>query len=35
MSVSSSRKITQLLGAELEKLVTLPLIWLSLIGTFI
>ncbi|UNK21074.1 ABC transporter permease [Paenibacillus sp. N3/727] len=35
MSVSSSRKITQILGAELEKLVTLPLIWLTLIGTFI
>ncbi|MFW5434647.1 ABC transporter permease [Paenibacillus apiarius] len=35
MSVSSSRKITQILGAELDKLVTLPLIWLTLIGTFI
>ncbi|MCR8656877.1 ABC transporter permease [Paenibacillus endoradicis] len=35
MNVSSSRKITQILGAELGKLVTLPLIWLTLIGTFI
>ncbi|ERI09272.1 ABC transporter permease [Aneurinibacillus aneurinilyticus] len=35
MSVSSGRKITQILGAELDKLVTLPLIWLTLIGTFI
>lgn len=35
MSVSSSRKISQILGAELDKLVTLPLIWLTLIGTFI
>jgi hypothetical protein len=35
MSVSSSRKITQILGAELEKLVTLPSIWLTLMGTFI
>ncbi|MGF7047285.1 hypothetical protein J2T13_001790 [Paenibacillus sp. DS2015] len=35
MSVSSSRKITQILGAELDKLVTLPLIWLTLMGTFI
>ncbi|MEK5254850.1 ABC transporter permease [Paenibacillus sp. FSL F4-0125] len=35
MSVSSSRKITQILGAELEKLVTLPLIWLTLMITFI
>jgi hypothetical protein len=35
MSVSPSRKITQILGAELDKLVTLPLIWLTLIGTFI
>ncbi|MGA3676130.1 hypothetical protein [Lysinibacillus agricola] len=35
MSVSSSRKITLILGAELEKLVTLPLIWLTLMGTFI
>ncbi|MFC3747076.1 ABC transporter permease [Paenibacillus sp. GCM10012306] len=35
MSVSSSRKITQILGAELDKLITLPLIWLTLMGTFI
>jgi hypothetical protein len=35
MSVSSSRKITQILGAELEKLVTLPSIWLTLMGSFI
>ena len=35
MSVSTSRKITQILGAELDKLVTLPWIWLTLIGTFI
>lgn len=35
MSVSSGRKITQIFGAELDKLVTLPLIWLTLIGTFI
>lgn len=35
MSVSSGRKITQILGAELDKLVTLPLIWLTLMGTFI
>ncbi|GGF80659.1 hypothetical protein GCM10010912_27260 [Paenibacillus albidus] len=35
MSVSSSRKITQILGAELGKLVTLPLIWLALMWTFI
>ncbi|AZS15441.1 ABC transporter permease [Paenibacillus lutimineralis] len=35
MSVSSSRKITQILGAELDKLVTLPLIWRTLIVTFI
>ncbi|KJB86486.1 hypothetical protein AZ66_18490 [Paenibacillus sp. E194] len=37
MSVSSGRKITQIqiLGAELDKLVTLPLIWLTLIGTYI
>lgn len=35
MSVSSSKKITQILGAELDKLVTLPLIWRTLIGTFI
>lgn len=35
MSVSSSRKITQILAAELDKLVTLPWIWLTLMGTFI
>lgn len=35
MSVSSSRKITQILGAELDKLVTLPLIGLTLLVTFI
>jgi ABC-2 type transport system permease protein len=35
MSVSSSRKITLILVAELEKLVTLPLVWLTLMGTFI
>ncbi|MFJ7185245.1 ABC transporter permease [Lysinibacillus xylanilyticus] len=35
MSVSSSRKITLILGAELDKLVTLPLVWLALMGTFI
>ncbi|WP_342479880.1 ABC transporter permease [Paenibacillus sp. FSL L8-0340] len=35
MSVSPSRKITQILGAELDKLVTLPWIWLTLMGTFI
>ncbi|GAV12881.1 ABC transporter permease [Paenibacillus sp. NAIST15-1] len=35
MSDSSSRKIIQILGAELDKLVTLPLIWRTLTGTFI
>ncbi|GGG19571.1 ABC transporter permease [Paenibacillus aceti] len=35
MSISSSKKITKILGAELDKLVSLPLIWLTLIGTFI
>ena len=35
MSVFSSRKLTLILGAELEKLVTIPLIWLTLMGTFI
>ncbi|WP_068617874.1 ABC transporter permease [Paenibacillus tuaregi] len=35
MSVSTSRKITPILRAELDKLVTLPLIWLTLMGTFI
>ncbi|MFE4709255.1 ABC transporter permease [Paenibacillus sp. NPDC056722] len=35
MNVSSSRKIMQILGAELDKLITLLLIWLTLMGTFI
>lgn len=35
MSVPSSRKIIQILRSELDKLVTLPLIWLTLMGTFI
>lgn len=35
MSVFFSRKIIPILGAELDKLVTLPLIWLTLVGTFI
>lgn len=35
MRVSTSRKIAQILGAELDKLVTLPLIGLTLISTFI
>jgi len=35
MMVSSSRKITSILGAELDKLVTLPLIWRTLVTTFI
>lgn len=35
MSVPSIRKITQILRAELDKLVTLPLIWLTLMGIFI
>lgn len=35
MNLSSGRKITQILGAELDKLVTLPLIWFTLMGTFI
>ncbi|EGG34699.1 ABC transporter permease [Paenibacillus sp. HGF5] len=35
MSVPSIRKKTQILRAELDKLVTLPLIWLTLMGTFI
>lgn len=35
MSVSSSRKITSILGAELDKLITLPLIWRTLMSTFI
>ncbi len=33
--VSSSRKIMQTLGSELEKLVTLPLIWLTLSVAFL
>ena len=35
MSAPSSKKITRILGAELDKLVTLPMTWLTLIGTFI
>ncbi|MEK5476295.1 ABC transporter permease [Paenibacillus sp. FSL R5-0407] len=35
MRVPSSKKITLILGAELGKLITLPLTWLTLIGTFI
>ncbi|AWB44729.1 ABC transporter permease [Paenibacillus sp. CAA11] len=35
MSVPSSKKITLILRAELDKLVTLPLTWLTLMGTFI
>lgn len=35
MSVPSIKKITQILRAELDKLATLPLIWLTLMGTFI
>ncbi|MFB4328133.1 ABC transporter permease [Paenibacillus sp. CR_12] len=35
MSVPSIRKFTQILRAELDKLATLPLIWLTLMGTFI
>lgn len=35
MSVPPTRKITQILRAELDKLITLPLIWLTLMGTFI
>ncbi len=35
MSVSSSGMITPILRAELDKIVTLPLIWLTLIGTFV
>lgn len=34
MSVPFSRKISLILGAELDKLVTLPLTWFTLIGTF-
>lgn len=35
MSVHSSKKIRLILGAELDKLVTLPLTWLTFMGTFI
>ncbi|WP_368655130.1 ABC transporter permease [Ornithinibacillus sp. 4-3] len=35
MNESSSKKITHILGAELSKLISLPMIWLTLIGTFI
>lgn len=35
MNIPSSRMITRILRAELDKLVTLPLIWLTLLGTFI
>ncbi|WP_410768758.1 ABC transporter permease [Fontibacillus sp. BL9] len=35
MSVSSGRKIKRILRAELDKLVTLPWTWLTLMGTFI
>lgn len=35
MSVPSIKKITQILRAELDKLATLPLIWLTFMGTFI
>ncbi|MUT68482.1 ABC transporter permease [Paenibacillus sp. NEAU-GSW1] len=35
MSVHSSKKIRLILGAELYKLVTLPLTWLTVMGTFI
>ncbi|MEF2968642.1 ABC transporter permease [Paenibacillus sp. M1] len=35
MSAPSSKKITLILGAELGKLITLPLTWLTLIGIFI
>lgn len=35
MSVSSSKKITPILSAELGKLVTLPWIWFTLTGAFI
>ncbi|WP_433939914.1 ABC transporter permease [Paenibacillus lautus] len=35
MSVRPIRKITQILRAELDKLVTLPAVWLTLMGTFI
>jgi len=35
MSAPSSKKLTLILSAELEKLVTLPWTWLTLVGTFI
>lgn len=35
MSVPSSKKIPLILGAELDKLLTLPMTWLTLMGTFI
>lgn len=35
MSAPSSKKLTLILGAELDKLVTLPWTWLTLVGTFI
>lgn len=35
MSASFSRKMTQILRSELDKLVTLPWIWLTLMSTFI
>lgn len=35
MSAFSSRKITLILGSELIKLVTLPLVWITFMGTFI
>lgn len=35
MSVPSSKKIPLILGAELDKLLTLPMTWLTLIVTFI
>lgn len=35
MKIAPGRKITNILGAELNKLVTLPSIWLTISGTFI
>ncbi|MBD7985265.1 ABC transporter permease [Sporosarcina sp. Sa2YVA2] len=35
MSVSSSRKTTRILSAELDKLITMPLIWRTFVATFI
>lgn len=35
MNISSSRKIPRILFSELDKLVTLPWIWITLISTFI